>query len=161
METALPHYTDFHSKNIPVSNLGSALGSRTWMLSFYLILSFLSWKVSEVATKNLNQILWFPITMSNNMTCVCVCAVARSCPTLCDPMDCSPPGSSVHGIFQAGMLESVCHFLLQGILPIEGSSMHFLHLFIDRQILYTEPPGKHHYDLKVGFILMRQILLGK
>ena len=27
--------------------------------------------------------------------------VAQSCPTLCDPMDCSPPGSSVHGIFQA------------------------------------------------------------
>ena len=26
--------------------------------------------------------------------------VARSCPTLCDPMDCSPPGSSVHGIFR-------------------------------------------------------------
>ena len=28
-----------------------------------------------------------------------------SCPTLCDPMDCSPPGSSVHGIFQARVLE--------------------------------------------------------
>ena len=27
--------------------------------------------------------------------------VAQSCPTLCDPMDCSLPGSSVHGIFQA------------------------------------------------------------
>ena len=26
-------------------------------------------------------------------------SVAQSCPTLCDPMDCSPPGSSVHGIF--------------------------------------------------------------
>ena len=31
--------------------------------------------------------------------------VTQSCPTLCDPMDCSPPGSSVHGIFQAGVLE--------------------------------------------------------
>ena len=31
--------------------------------------------------------------------------VAQSRPTLCDPMDCSPPGSSVHGIFQAGVLE--------------------------------------------------------
>ena len=29
----------------------------------------------------------------------------QSCPTLCDPMDSSPPGSSVHGIFQAGVLE--------------------------------------------------------
>ena len=32
--------------------------------------------------------------------------VAQSCPTLSDPMDCSLPGSSVHGIFQARILES-------------------------------------------------------
>ena len=33
--------------------------------------------------------------------------VAQSCPTLCDPMDCSPPGSSVHGVLQARILEWV------------------------------------------------------
>ena len=32
--------------------------------------------------------------------------VAQSCPTLSDPMDCGPPGSSIHGIFQARVLES-------------------------------------------------------
>ena len=32
---------------------------------------------------------------------------AQSCLTLCDPVDCSPPGSSVHGIFQARILEQV------------------------------------------------------
>ena len=31
--------------------------------------------------------------------------VAQSCLTLSDPMDCSPPGSSIHGIFQARVLE--------------------------------------------------------
>ena len=31
--------------------------------------------------------------------------VSQSCLTLSDPLDCSPPGSSVHGIFQAGVLE--------------------------------------------------------
>ena len=36
---------------------------------------------------------------------LCVCA--RSCLTLCDPMDCSPPGSSVHGILQARIREWV------------------------------------------------------
>ena len=36
--------------------------------------------------------------------CVCV-LVPQSCPTLCDPMDCSLPGSSVHGILQARILE--------------------------------------------------------
>ena len=46
--------------------------------------------------------------------CVCVCARAhvrakslQSCPSLWDPMDCSPPGSSVHGILQARTLEWV------------------------------------------------------
>ena len=33
------------------------------------------------------------------------CLHAQSCLTLCDPMDCSPPGSSVHGILQAGILK--------------------------------------------------------
>ena len=38
--------------------------------------------------------------------CLCVCLrVAQSCPTLCNPMDCSPPGSSVLGILQATILE--------------------------------------------------------
>ena len=36
-----------------------------------------------------------------------VCLVSQSCPTLCDPVDCSPPGSSVRGIFQARILEWV------------------------------------------------------
>ena len=35
------------------------------------------------------------------------CSVAQLCLTLWDPMDCSPPGSSVHGIFQARILEWV------------------------------------------------------
>ena len=38
---------------------------------------------------------------------MCACSVIQLCPTLCDPMDCSPPGSSVHGIFQARILEWV------------------------------------------------------
>ena len=33
------------------------------------------------------------------------CLCAQSCPTVCDPMDCSPPGSSVHGISQVRILE--------------------------------------------------------
>ena len=38
---------------------------------------------------------------------MCVCVVTQSCLTLCDPMDCNPPGSSVHGILQARILECV------------------------------------------------------
>ena len=36
-----------------------------------------------------------------------ICLVAQLCPTLCNPMDCSLPGSSVHGILQARILEWV------------------------------------------------------
>ena len=43
-----------------------------------------------------------------------VCLFAQSCPTLCDPMDCSPPGSSVHGILQASILEWVAMPYSQG-----------------------------------------------
>ena len=43
----------------------------------------------------------------------------QSCPTLCDPMDRSPPGSSVQGIFQARILESV-PFPFTGDLPDPG-----------------------------------------
>ena len=42
-----------------------------------------------------------------------VCSVAQLCPSLCDPMDCSPPGSSVHGIFSDKNTGVGCHFLLQ------------------------------------------------
>ena len=42
-----------------------------------------------------------------------MCSVAKSCPTLCDLMDCSPSGSSVHGIFQAKNTGVGCHFLLR------------------------------------------------
>ena len=47
--------------------------------------------------------------------CVCVCVlVAQSCLTLCDSMDCSPPGSSVHGILQTRILEWVAMPSLRG-----------------------------------------------
>ena len=59
--------------------------------------------------------------------------VAQSCPTLCDPMDCSLPGSSAHGIFQAIVLEWSASFLLQGIFPTQGSNLGLPHC---RQMLY-------------------------
>ena len=43
----------------------------------------------------------------NGQNGVCMCEVAQSCPTLCDPMDCSLSGSSLHGILQARVLEWV------------------------------------------------------
>ena len=61
------------------------------------------------------------------------CRQAQSCPPLCDPMNCSPPGFSVHRIFQARILEVGCHLLLQGIFPTQGPSVCLLHW---QQIVY-------------------------
>ena len=47
-----------------------------------------------------------PIITTRATACLLSC-FSQSCPTLCDPMDCSPPGSSVHGISQARILECV------------------------------------------------------
>ena len=46
-----------------------------------------------------------------------VVSVAQSCPTLGDPMDCSPPGSSVHGILQARILEWGANAFSRGSSP--------------------------------------------
>ena len=48
--------------------------------------------------------------------------------TLWDPMDCSPPGSSVHGILQGKNIGVGCHFLLQDIFPTQGLNLRLLHL---------------------------------
>ena len=45
--------------------------------------------------------------------------VAQLCPTLCDPMVCSPLGSSDHGILQARISDCSSHYLLQGIFQIQ------------------------------------------
>ena len=59
--------------------------------------------------------------------------VAQSCPTLCEPMDCSLPGSSVHGIFQARILEWIAISFSRGIFPTQGLNRGLPHC---RQILY-------------------------
>ena len=59
--------------------------------------------------------------------------VAHSCPTLCDPMDCSLPGSSVHADSPGKNTGVGCHGLLQGIFPTQELNWGLLHC---RQILY-------------------------
>ena len=53
--------------------------------------------------------------------------VAESCPTPCDPVDCSLPGSSVLGILQARILEWVANSLLQGIFLTQRLNLDLLH----------------------------------
>ena len=60
--------------------------------------------------------------------------VTQSCPTLCDPRDCSQSSSSVHRDSPGKNTGVDCHVLLQGIFPTQGSNPGLLHC---RQILYS------------------------
>ena len=64
------------------------------------------------------------------------CSAPQSCPALCNPVDYSLPGSSVHRIFQSRILEWVCHFLFQGIFLTQVSNLHLFVSCIGRQNLY-------------------------
>ena len=56
----------------------------------------------------------------------------QSCLTLCNPMDHSLPGSFIHGVFQARILEWVAVFLLQGIFPTQGCAYCIAGVFFTR-----------------------------
>ena len=80
---------------------------------------------------------------------VCVHAIfLLSCPTLCNTMDCSPPGSSLHEILQVRILEC-CRALLQGIFPTQESNPG---LRISRQILYCWMAGEALKKASVSII---------
>ena len=68
--------------------------------------------------------------------CVCVCVCAWLYLTLCDPMDYSPPGSSVHGIFQARILEWVAISSCGGSSPCRSQTTSPASFCVGRQILY-------------------------
>ena len=75
--------------------------------------------------------------------CVCVCLVAQSCPTLCNPLDCSPPGSSVHGDSPGKNTGVGCHSLLLGIFLTQESDLCLLCLLHwQAGSLLLVPPGK-------------------
>ena len=64
--------------------------------------------------------------------CETLCLVTQLCLTLCDLMNCSPPGSSVHGDSPGKNTRVGYHALLQGIFPTQGSKPGLLHC---RQVL--------------------------
>ena len=72
----------------------------------------------------------------------CVCLVTQSCPTLCDPMDCSPPGSSVDGTLQARILELVVMPSSRGSSPPKDQACISCVSSIVGGFFTSEPLGK-------------------
>ena len=62
------------------------------------------------------------------MSLVCTCMLSR---VLCNPVDCSPPGSSVHEILQARIVEWVVTFFSRGVFLTQGLKLHLLGWQVD------------------------------
>ena len=77
-----------------------------------------------------------------------ICLAAQSCLTLCEPINCSPPGSSVHGIFFPGKNTGVgCHFLLQkSSWPRDQTCISDVSFIAGIFFTNTEPWGKSFYS---------------
>ena len=82
----------------------------------------------------------YELKVKGDKHCLFVATLAQSCPSLCDPMDCRSPGSSVHGDSPGKNTGVGCHALLQGHLPNSGIEPRFPALQVDS--LPSEPPGK-------------------
>ena len=92
-----------------------------------------------------------PETITSLLISYVLCLVAQSCLTLYDPMDCSPPGSSIHGDSPGKNTGVGYHALLQGIFLTQESHQGLLHC---KQILYQlsyqryliQTHGIHKFD---------------
>ena len=79
------------------------------------------------------------------INCWNICSVAQLCPTLCDSLDCQPLMLFSFWEFPGKNTEVGCHFLLQGIFPIQGLNPGLLHC---RKILYCVSPQESHIKIK-------------
>ena len=81
-----------------------------------------------ITTKTINNKCWRRYGDLGTLVHYSVCAVTQPHLTLCNPMDCSPPSSSVHGIFQARILEWVAISYSRGIFLNQGPKSRLLGL---------------------------------
>ena len=90
------------------------------------------------------------------LCCALLCLVSQSCLTLCDPMDGSPPGSSVHGILQARILEWIAISFSRGSSqPRDRTRSPAFQV----DSLPSEPPGKSKNTGMGSLSLLQGILL--
>ena len=118
-----------------------------WTSSTGLPGSWLKGKISSISKFSesaLNMILrWFTRTLKWEKHCSGPAKSSQSCPTLCDPMDCSLRGSSVHGILQAKILGWIAMPHSQGIFLTQGSNQCLvMSPTLQGASLPLAPPGK-------------------
>ena len=103
---------------------------------------------SEISVEHVHGGLKFRSVSESKNCCFfydCCCLVAQSCPTLCDPVDCSLPGSSVHGISQVRMLEWVAICFSRGSSWSRVRAESFVSPTLPGRFFTTEPAGKSFF----------------
>ena len=101
----------------------------------------------------LEHLVWAPPCASPlpALCCPFVCVkLLQSFPTLCNPTDCSPPGSPVHGDSPDKNAGVGCHALIPGIFPTQGSNSCLLQLLHCRWILYRWVTGEARPSTNAG-----------
>ena len=97
---------------------------------------------------------WAPRQASLDFIFACVRAQSlQSCLTLCDPMGCSPPGSSVHGDSLGKNAGVGCYFLLRWIFLTQGLNPRFLHLLHCRSVLSP----LSHLESQISFLYLSKL----
>jgi len=90
--------------------------SNLFLSAFFLFSPLCQWQQS---TEESSGETFYKFISDMSMNDSVVGLVAQSCLTLCSPMDCSPPGSSVHGDSPGKNTEMGCHSLFLGIFPTQ------------------------------------------
>ena len=111
---------------------------------------------SEIVIKFNSRVLSGIVLEIKETVCVCVCVCAQSlqsCPTFCDPMNCSLPGTSVYGILQARILEWVAISFSRGSFQPRDRTLISYISCIGRQLLdplkHLGSPRKQYNDILI------------
>ena len=143
--TSSRNHTSIPKAHAPLSGPQQHLTVLSWDTSHYLVIIILTDYLCPYSPRSLGQepylgyvtlVLIERAKNTSQRKCLTWCTkvkVAQLCPALWDPMDCSLPGSAVHGCSPGKNTGVGCHALLQGIFPIQGLNSGLPHC---RQILY-------------------------
>ena len=121
-------------------------------MTFFVVFSDCCQFVGKLVFMSLCKLILYVIASLKSFHSNVLCLVTQSCPTLCDPMYCSPPGSSVHGDSPGKNTGVGCHALLQGDLPNPGIQSRSPALQVVS--LPAELPGKpfHSNSLSIYYL---------
>ena len=118
-----------------------------WHSNYQIFVDHFQSLLRQLYRVTINECVQFYLFLLINTSLPCsilkvACVCAQLCPILCDPMDCSPQGSSVHGIFQARILECVAISSSRGSSQPRDQTHISCVSCIGRQIIYHWATGE-------------------